>query len=68
LILSSEAARLPLLLTAIGWRGVFDQIQFHRQLLDLVLQRRDLRIILGDDAGFGFLIVEFAAIELRQAS
>lgn len=47
-------------------RCFFDQVQLHRELADLAFQCSDLRFILGDDAGFGFFIIEFAAIELRQ--
>ncbi|MGK6317590.1 hypothetical protein [Neorhizobium sp. DT-125] len=53
--------------SAIGWRGVFfNEVQLHRELADLAFQRRDLRLILGNDAGFGLFIVQFAPIELRQ--
>ncbi|OHV78807.1 hypothetical protein LCM4573_25970 [Rhizobium sp. LCM 4573] len=44
----------------------FNQVQFHRELADLALKRRDLRLILGNDARFRLFIVQFAAIELRQ--
>lgn len=41
-------------------------VQLHRELANLAFQRRDLRLIFGDDARLGFLVTEFAAIELRQ--
>lgn len=51
---------------AIGWRGVFYPVQRHGELGDLAFRRGNMGLVLGNDAGFNLLIVQFAAMELRQ--
>lgn len=52
--------------SAIVRRGVFCQDQLRGKLTDLTLERCDPSFVFGDDAHFGFFIIGFAAIELRQ--
>ncbi|WP_234188324.1 hypothetical protein [Shinella sp. NM-101] len=47
-------------------RSFFNQVQLHRELADLAFERRNVGLVLGDDAGLSLLIVQFAAIKLRQ--
>jgi hypothetical protein len=44
----------------------FNQVQLHCELADLSLEYRDVRFIFSDGARFGFFVIEFAAIKLRQ--
>jgi hypothetical protein len=44
----------------------FCKIQLHRKLAHLALERCDADLILGDDAGFGLLFRQLAAVELGQ--
>lgn len=44
----------------------FTQVQLHGELADLAFERRNVGLVLSNDAGFSLLIVQFAAIELRQ--
>jgi hypothetical protein len=47
-------------------RGVFCQVQFHRELADLALQRGDPGLVLRDDRGLGLLVGEFPPVVLGQ--
>ncbi len=52
---------------AIGWRGVFfNQVQLHSELADLTFERRNVGLVLRNDAGLGLFIIQLAAIELRE--
>ena len=44
----------------------FDKIQLHRELAHLALEGCDAGLIFGDDAGFGLLVRQLDAVELRQ--
>lgn len=56
---------LPLSVRSAG-AAFFYKVKFHCQLPDLALERGDPGLIFGDPARLGFLVREFAAIELRQ--
>lgn len=43
----------------------FNQVQLHGELADLAFKRRNVGLVLGNDAGLSLLIVQIAAIELR---
>lgn len=45
----------------------FNQVQLHGELADLAFKRRNVGLVLGNDAGLSLLIVQIAAIELRLA-
>lgn len=38
---------------AINWRGFFNQVQLHGELADLAFKRRNVGLVLGNDAGLG---------------
>jgi hypothetical protein len=44
----------------------FNQVQLHSELADLTFERRNVGLVLRDDAGLGLFIIQFAAIELRE--
>ncbi|MGV1949305.1 hypothetical protein ACQZ44_00660 [Agrobacterium vitis] len=48
----------------IGWRGVFNKVQLHRELAEFAFERRNVGFVLGNDACL--FIVQIAAIELRK--
>ena len=47
-------------------RRFFNQVQLHGELADLAFERSNVGLVLRDDAGLRLLIVQLAAIELRQ--
>lgn len=47
-------------------RCFLHQVQLHRELADLALERRNLDLVLGNDAGLRLFIVQLAPIDLRQ--
>ena len=47
-------------------RRFFNQVQLHGELADLAFERSHVGLVLRDDAGLRLLIVQLAAIELRQ--
>ncbi|WP_207100251.1 hypothetical protein [Paracoccus shandongensis] len=47
-------------------RCFFGKTQLHRELTHLPLERGNASFIFGDDAGLGFLVIQFAPVKLRQ--
>ena len=47
-------------------RCFFNQVQLHGELADLTFERRNVGLVLRDDAGLCLFIIQLAAVELRQ--
>jgi len=50
------------------WRArcFFDKVQLHRQLPDLALKRRDLRLVFSNEARLGLFAAQLSPVELGQ--
>lgn len=44
----------------------FHQVRLHRELANLAFKRRNVCLVLGNNANLLFLVVQFATIELRE--
>lgn len=49
----------------LAWR-FFLKVQLHRKLADHAIKGRDARLIFSNDASLGFLVIQFASVELCQ--